>query len=509
MLEPAETKVTSGRLDQMSDQPNPLGSLRLFGLADRRLDLTLTVLLIVVVVASRVISFPASIWEQDEAVFAAAVLDFDATDNRPHPPWFPLWIGLGKTVHLLGIDAATSLQLLSCAFSVWILFPLTALWSKVLPQPVAVGSAVLFLAAPGPWFLSGRAFTGTTATALLVAALALWLQARDRPRWLAVGSIVASLAVLVRPHFLPAVLGAMLMIGARVSGRDRWRLLAAFLVPLLVGGIVFLVSSVGPGPLWSALETHGEYHFSRLHETVGGFEALGLSRSLGHPAVAVGWLVLFFIGMIRLIRTGHWREISPILLGALTPILLVVHLLSNPAHSRYAVPLLALTSGLVASGLITLFRRWAVVAIEMTTILATTLTVPQLIQYRSAISPPVAAIDEAFIQAQLRNGVVVADRTLHAFFVFRRLATPTTTPVLFDHMIELAHVPPPPREVTVFVFDAGHGDLLVTSENTRRLSCSIPLVVTLAQDRYLKLTIASGAMLRGDAGAQGPLILID
>ncbi len=469
----------------------------------------LTVLLIVVVVASRMIAFPISIWEQDEAVFAAGVLDFEPTDNRPHPPWFPLWIGMGKLVHLAGIGPAMALQVISFAFSVWMIFPLTAMWSPVVGRGLAVGASLLFLVAPGPWFFSGRAFCGTTATALLVASLAFWIQAGDRPRWLVAGSITAALAVLVRPHFLPAVLGAMLVIAYRVPGRDRWRMVVALVAPLLAGGLVFVVCSGGFTPLLSALETHSEYHFSRLGEATYGLAGSGLSKSLGHPAIAVAWMILFHIGMIRLIRTGHWKEISPILLGALTPILLVVHLLSNPAHSRYAIPLLALTSGLVALGLTTLFRRWAVVVIGVTTILAATLTVPQLISYRSVISPPVAAIDEAFIQARLQNGVVVADRTLHAFFVLRRLARPTTTPVLFDHMLEFGHSPPPPPERTVYVFDPVNGTLMETSARQRIISCSVPLVRTLGQDRYLDLHVAVEARLVGHPDADGPLILID
>lgn len=487
---------------------HPLGSLHLFGLADRRLDAALTLGLLILVVASRLAAFPASVWELDEAIFAGAVVHFDPTDNLPHPPWFPLWIASGKLVHLFGIEAPMSLQLVSLFFSVWILFPLTALWSTVIPRSLAVGATVIFLITPGPWFFSGRAFCGTTATALLIAAFAFWLQAEERSRWLAAGSLLAALAVLSRPHFLPAVIGAMLIVGARAS-KNRLQMLTAFFVPVFLGGVVFIWMSGGLDPLWSALETHGEYHFSRLDEAAHGLAGSGLSRSLGHPAVTVGWLVLFHIGMIRLIRKGHWKELSPILLGALTPILLVVHLLSNPAHARYAVPILALMSGLVADGLFAVFRRWTFAAIGVTAVIASAFLVPQLVAYRSTVSPPVAAIDEAIIRAAHLDGVVVADRKLHAFFVLRRLTRPTPVPVLFDHMIELGHAPPPPPDRTVYVFDAVNPNLMETSSRQRTFTCSIPLVRALGQDRYLDLHVAAGARLRGHPDARGPLIFID
>ena len=327
-----------------------------------------------------------------------------------------------------------------------------------------MGASLLFLVAPGPWFLSGRAFCGTTATALLVASLAFWLQAAGRPRWLAAGSVTAALAVLVRPHFLPAVLGAMLVLALRTSARHRRLLVAALVVPLCLGGAALIVSAGGVSPLWSALEGHAQYHFSRLDEAVRGLAGSGLSRALGHPTLTVAWLVLFHIGMIRVYRQGRWKDISPILIGALLPLMVVIYGLSNPAHARYAIPVLALTGGLVALGLERILRKWSWVAI-------------------------------AGSEAKSRRGVVVADRTLHAFFTLRRLERPSATPVLFDHMIELGHVPPPPPEQTVFVFDAGHGEWLRSAENRRRFSCSIPLVRMLAQDRLLDLTVATGARL--------------
>ncbi len=493
----------------MSEQPHPLGSLHLFGLADRRLDLMLTAVLVVVVVSSRLIAFPATIWEQDEAVFAAAILDFDATDNRPHPPWFPLWIGMGKLVHLAGVGPARALQMVSFVFSVWIVFPLTALWSTAMPRRLAVGSAILFVVTPGAWLFSGRAFSGTAATALLVAGMAFWLQAEGRPRWLAAGSVCGGLAMLVRPHFLPAVIVTLLMIAHRIPSRHRRLLIAALVVPVALGGTALVVSAGGITPLWSALETHSHYHFSRLDEASLGFSGSGLSRSLGRPSIAVCWLILLGIGLVHLIRQRRWNGISPILLGTLTPILLMIYGLSNPAHARYFIPVLALTCGLAFLGVAIIFRRWTWPAAGLVVVLATIAVGPSLAEYRTAMSPPVAAIEEAIVDAKSRNGVVVADRTLHSFFVLRRLQRPVGAPVLFDHMIEFGNVPPPPSEQTVFIFDHGRDELLVTTERQRRFTCSIPLVAVLAQDRFLDITVASGATLRGHTDTRGPLILID
>lgn len=483
------------RLRAMSDHPHPLGSLGLFGLADRRLDILLTALLVVVILVSRIIAFPSSIWEQDEAIFAAAVIDFDPADNLPHPPWFPLWIAAGKLVHQFGFAATTSLQLVSLAFSVWMVFPLTAMWSPVVGRRLAVGAAILFLVAPGPWFFSGRAFCGTTATALLVAALAFWLQAEDRPRWLLAGSFSAGLAALVRPQLLPAIIVAGLMISFRSTGSSQSRFLAALAAPLGLGLVVLIISAGGLAPLWSAFVDHATYHLSRLDLVDHGFVGSGFSRSLGYPAIAVAWLILFHIGMIRLIRQGRFSTVTPVLIGALLPCLVVIHGLSNSGHARYAIPVLALMSGLVVLGLRTLAGRWTGLVIGATIATSIVILVPQLFVYRSTTSPPAAAIDAALMEARIRGGTVVADSTLHAFFTLRRLDQPSDVPVLFDHLIELGHTPPPPA-TTVFIFDLDHDRILVDGEERMSFSTELPMVRRLAQDRFIDLTVITGATLK-------------
>ena len=68
-------------------------------------------------------AFPASIWEQDEAYFGCGVLRFEPLANHPHPPWFPLWIGIGKLLNVLVGEPTLALQIASLAASVWVLFP--------------------------------------------------------------------------------------------------------------------------------------------------------------------------------------------------------------------------------------------------------------------------------------------------------------------------------------------------------------------------------------------------
>ena len=171
--------------------------------------LAVKVALVFLVCLSRAAVFPASIWEQDEAYFAAAVVDINLTDSAPHPPFFPLWIGIGRALHLLGLEPAASLQVAGAALGSLVLLPMVALWSRFLSPGLALAASCLGLFAPGVWLLSGRAFTGTAATALVVAALACWARPDPSRAWVAAGSVAAGLAVLVRPHFGLVVAAAM------------------------------------------------------------------------------------------------------------------------------------------------------------------------------------------------------------------------------------------------------------------------------------------------------------
>ena len=477
----------------MTGPPSPLGSLHLFGLADRRLDLVLSTALLVLVVASRVAAFPASIWEQDEAYLAAGVVHFDPAGNAPHPPWFPLWIGLGRLVHLTGAAAAPALQVVGLAASVWILFPLTSLWSKLLPRTLAPAAAVLFLIAPGPWLLSGRAFTGTTATALLAGALAFWLQTDERPSRFAAGALFAGLAVGVRPQLAPVVLVAALLVGRRAAPRQRWLAAAVVAGLVLLWTLVPTVAAGGPGAMWAALADHAVAHASQLDQATRGLAGSGLARSLGGTAPAVMWLVLFHLGMIRLVRSRGWGEMSPVLVGVLLPLLVVTTLLSNPAHARYAVPMLAFTAGFVAVGLEVMLRRWTWLAVAGLVGVAAAVVLPQLAAYRATVSPPVAGLEAAVAAAEARAGVLVVDPTLHAFWRLRQAEDPISVAVIFDHQLQdTLHDPATPGG-WVYLVDASHGRAGPLPRPLHLFSTSIPLLRTLAQDRFLEVAVVETA----------------
>jgi len=481
-----------------SAPPSPLGAWDLLGLANRRLSVVLGLLLLVAVAASRVAAFPASIWDQDEAYLGLAVTDFDPAANQPHPPWFPLWVAAGKLAAPLAREPARGLQVVSAAAGVWTLFPLVALLAIWIRRELAVAAAVLYLLLPGPWFLAGRAFADTAATCLLLLAGAWWLRPDpDRPT-LAKGALAAGLCLLVRPQHLLAVVGmaAFGRLGARSRG-DR----AAVAVPLFgvlaAGGIATALAAGGVAPLWRALLIHSRYQVDGLAAVDHGLAASGIARSLIRPELAVLWIVLTAIGA----AAWHRRRRAvgspwPLLLGGLAPVLVTTQWLADPARARYALPLLALTAGLVAIGLAACIGRRAAAAV-MAAAAAASLVVglPQALRSRTAVSPAVAALHAAASETAASGGAVVVERTLRSFADYLASTGELRSPLITDFSVEIGAVEPPPPATTVAVFPDGRGGFVAASEPAVTFRCDVPWVRRLESERFLDVTVTSGAQV--------------
>jgi hypothetical protein len=463
-----------------------------------------------VVCLSRLAVFPASIWEQDEAYFAAAVVEINLAASAPHPPFFPLWIAIGRLVSLLGLEPAAGLQLASACLGSLMFFPLVVLWSRVMKPALAMAAAVLGLAVPGVWLLSGRAFSGTAATAMLVAALACWTGPEPNRRWLAAGSSAAGFAMLIRPHFALVVAAVVVVLLVGRAGRQWFALIAPAVVVVIVGAAAFVIAAGGPGPVWAAVSRHAAVHFGALPDAHRGLLDSGLARTLGHPLIALVWSVLVAVGGWSALRSKTGREASMPIVTALVASTVLVFGLSNPAHPRYAVPLVILSCGLVVIGLERLLgERRTLVSVAAAVAGAGAVVLPVATTCRQQESPPLRALAEADRLADQRGGVVVIDRTLHSFVVFREATGESSAPAIFDHVLEFGTTPPAPASRTVMVFDGDHAALLVDCEDRRIFACPPGLLRRISQDRFLDVTVADGAELENRSGSGGPFVILD
>ncbi|HQN97073.1 MAG TPA: hypothetical protein PLM61_11920 [Thermoanaerobaculales bacterium] len=478
--------------------PSPLGTLDVLGLPSRRLSAACGLLLLLLLAASRFAAFPASIWDQDEAYLGLGVADFDPAANRPHPPWFPLWVAAGKLVEPWVSEPARGLQVLGAAAAVWTFYPLVALLAIWMRRELAAAAAVLYLFLPGPWFLSGRAFGDSTATFLLLLAAAWWLRPEPGRATLARGAIAAGLCLLVRPQLLPAVLGigAFRWWGARGPG-ERTALLLPLLGVIAAGGVATVIAAGGVVPLWQPLAGHARFQLAGLAAADHGLAASGVARCLIRPELAVLWGLLAALGALSWIRSrqtagGPW----PLLAGGLAPLVVTVHWLSDPTRARYALPCLALSSGLVVAGLAScLGRRMTLLLTAAALTCSLAVGLPQAARYRKADSPAVAALRSAGRGATASGGIVVVERTLRSIADYLAAAGELRSPLVTDFSIEIGAAAPPPPEEAVAVAPEGRAGFIAASCWAETIRCDIPWVRRLESDRFLDVTVATGAQV--------------
>ncbi|MFV2071778.1 MAG: hypothetical protein ACC742_03890 [Thermoanaerobaculales bacterium] len=425
----------------------------------QRREVLLTLLLVLIVIASRLVALPATIWDQDEAYLAAAVIEPAPAAGHPFPPYSPLWILLGRAAAATGLDPARGLQIMSLFFSIAMVPALIIMWSVLLPHRQAILAALLFSALPGPWLLAGRAFAGTAATALLVLAMAFWIEGFPSRLRLACSSVAAGSAILIRPQLGVALFLILPWIWWRTErGQRRW-LGLPFTAMALLGAAGLVARAGSPGVLVDTLRHQTAQHLAHLGEASRSLAASGLAASLGGLLPAVLWVGLAAVGLLSLLYQRDSRLRAALVLSGLLPVALSVWLFADPGHARNAVPLLALSSGFVVAGIARLVGGFAThLVVAGVVVLAAFTLVPELAAYRREPAPVLEALGAAEA-AVGGDRTICVDRRLQAFVEYEKAAGRLTSQVLFDHVAVLDGAPALPGSCTVAVLSAGHPEL--------------------------------------------------
>lgn len=391
----------------------------------------------VAVAAARLLTLPESVWELDETLFIQGVLEFDPLRHHPHPPGYPLLIGLGKLFHLVLRDPFWSLVALSVMASLIGYAALVSAFRRLAgsspaAEYAAVGGAALFHLSPtmlvyGPLPLSD-------APTLMF--LALFLAAAARlpeagSTWAAVATgVFASGAIGCRPQLatsvLPALAAALWLAG---SWRRRGALLAAFtlacllwFVPLLlaVGGpdglVRFLTKQAGAVATWDTT-------IPRAGQSPAAIAARFVAHPWGQKWTALPILAFAAAGAVAVARSRRFRLLLP--LAVLTAIELGFCLaVMNPRDAvRYALPSLIGVAFLAAFGIAALARRARVPAAAWVAVaaLASGFAVyawPLLLPRATSPSPPVQVAEWAREELPPRSVLLVEkDYAAHAAFL--------------------------------------------------------------------------------------------
>lgn len=305
---------------------------------------SLSAALVLLLVLSRFLLLPVGPWEQDEALLACGVLDFDPGHHMPHPPGFPLWVWLGRLLMALGVgDPARALQLASATASVLTFPALVLLWEPLLGRRQAVAAALLALFLPGSWFHASRAFTETAAAWALICALVVWQRGE---RAFMPAALLLCTSALLRPPWLPFLLVVGLVWAWSVRQRPGELLRVAGLALLLAGALVapLVLEAGGLDAYWQALLQHGREHAFLLGTEGYRWAELGLVKGLGGRVPAALVLALAVAGWVSWVRALGWRRWLAATGLALwfAYLLLFTH---NSTYPRYAVLALLLLPG--------------------------------------------------------------------------------------------------------------------------------------------------------------------
>lgn len=391
------------------------------------------------VALARALTLPKSLWEMDEVLFARAVERFDPLSHRPHPPGYPLLVGLGKLLDLVFHDPFASLVALSFVSSLVGYWALVAAFRRIAggqdAERVAVAGALLFHLSPAMLVQGPLPMSDPPALMFLSLALAAGALLRESgsPRAALGLGAAASAAVGCRPQLALAVLPMLAVALAQAPGwRRRGEALAAFTLVSLLWFVPLVVKTGGPRGFLAYELKQASYVAAHDAGTsrAGARPQHVARRFISHPwgrkQVAFPVLALALAGVGDLARR---RRTAALPLAVLTALQLLVCLgTMDPADGvRYALPLLLGVAGAAAAGAQALARlartpSAAWLAPALVAAAAVVYARPVLAARSRTISPPVSAIRWLQRSVPPRSVVLVgedmaphADYLLHGF----------------------------------------------------------------------------------------------
>lgn len=384
---------------------------------------SIAIALAVVCALSRFAAMARSLWDWDETLLCLGMRSYDVASHHPHPPGFPVFIGLAKVARLALHDDFRSLQAVSLMAGM-LLFPAMLMLGRELRLrfEVACAAAALCAFLPNVWFFGGAAFSDVSSLTLIVFAVAFLLRGcRDANAYIT-GSLLLALAAGIRPqNFLiglgPGVVATWYR--ARVAWRD---VVFAALVGTVIVAVAFggaMVATGSAAKYLEAVKAHGQY-ISKI-DSFRSPERPPLWRLFDRfffkqyqSAVLSVITSLFVIGGVVVAIRSRDRRIGLLALAFVPFAVMAWLMLDRYSISRFSIGYCPLFAILAAYGIDALARQIgrpsALPAIAGgLTVAFIAYTLPVLTVVRDEISPPVLAMEA------IRRNITPRDQLLVAF----------------------------------------------------------------------------------------------
>jgi hypothetical protein len=163
------------------------------------------------------------LWDHDSIQFALGVEKYDLAAHHPHPPGYPLYIGILKLLAFLGLDplrGMVALSILGSAVGAACLVLLVSRLAPVSPERGAIFAAALYAANPLLWFYGELPLIYGVEGGLTVAIAYAALRMADGPRPFLAACALFALAAGLRPS-TAVLLAPLFLYGVAVAGSRR------------------------------------------------------------------------------------------------------------------------------------------------------------------------------------------------------------------------------------------------------------------------------------------------
>jgi Protein of unknown function (DUF2723) len=318
-------------------------------------------------VVVRLITTPNTIESFDSLFFVRGVLHYDVEQMQPHWPGYPVYIWLGKLLHLFYNDPVKALHTISAVSSALCAIPLALLvrsWSKVngassnVARIAGFVTGTIWLLTPISWIDGTEIFSDPIAllVALFVLLCCWYYNLSLQWSWLTVASVLAGLLLGIRLSYV-FLLVPLMYVWWQARGRKAFR---ASFVWFSMSVLVWLTWQflMNPSSFIAAGERHLEGHFTSW----GGsavtkqlslkliwmffktFSVYGIGWWDGQSAVRLAVMcltgVLFLVGVYVLLKRSKRSVMTFVALWSL-PYLVWLMVAHDVSLARYYFPLVA------------------------------------------------------------------------------------------------------------------------------------------------------------------------
>jgi hypothetical protein len=305
---------------------------------------------------------PASLEDLDSINFGLALRRFDVAAHQPHPPGYPVYVALGRVVHLAVPNEAKALGALSVLAATAGAFAIFAMFRRVdreWPAALACAAAAIAATAPLYWFTAVRPLSDMTGLAASIA-LQAWMLGAGTIVAVLAAALCAGFAAGIRSQVVWLTLPLLVYVVVRWRGDQRTalarRAAGAYAVGAVGWAVPLVILSGGPAAYWRAVAHQGAEDLSGVQmlwttPTIREFlSALYYAFVAPWALWSVAAVVLVFAGLGAALLARYARRPALVLAVAFGPYFFFDLLFQETFTTRYALPLVVPVAYLAARG---------------------------------------------------------------------------------------------------------------------------------------------------------------